>query len=121
MRCDQLTADLPEVAAGRVLLGADERAHVEQCLRCQAEMVQYRRMLKALRAVRTEILEPAPGLLGDVLSAIGSAGEHGAIVSVLRGRRAAYVGGIAAAATAAAAGGVLVLASRSRRRVRLAS
>ena len=121
MQCDDVTSDFGEVAAGRLLLGGAERAHVEQCLRCQAELVQYRRLLRTLRSVRTELLEPAPGLLTDVLAAVGAAGEQGAMVSVLRGRRVAYVGGIAAAATAAAAGGALVFASRSRRRVRLAS
>ena len=37
------------------------RVHVDQCLRCQAELVQYRKLLRALRAMRTEVLEPAPG------------------------------------------------------------
>jgi hypothetical protein len=119
--CAHLAERLPEAAAGNLLLSAIERQHVEQCLRCQAELVQYRKLLRALRTLRTELLEPAPGLLAEVLAAVESAGERRAVSGVLRGRRVAYVGGLAAAATAAAAGGAIVLASRSRRRVRIAS
>ena len=93
---------------------------MEHCLRCQAEVVQYRRVLRALRAMRTDVLAPAPGLLPEVLAALEEAGERRALRSLLNGRRVAYVGGIAAA-TAAGVGGALVLASRSRRRLPLAS
>src|SRR4051794_4511971 len=75
-------------------------AHVEGCLRCQAELVQYRRLLRALHQLRTEVLEPAPGLLTDVLASIEAAGERHAVRSLLHGRRAAYAGGIAAATAA---------------------
>ena len=37
------------------------RRHVERCLRCQAELVQYRKLLRALQRLRTEVLDPAPG------------------------------------------------------------
>lgn len=120
MRCEQVADQLPDAAAGQVLLGGPARAHVESCLRCQAEMVQYRRVLRALRTLRTEILEPAPGQVADVLAAVAAAGEQRAVEGLLRGRRMVYVGGLAAAA-ATAAGGALVLASRSRRRIRIAS
>ena len=120
MRCEQLADRLAEVAAGQVLLDGPARDHVGSCLQCQAEMVQYRRMLRALRALRTEVLEPSPGQVTGVLAALAAAGEQRAVDGLLRGRRVVYVGGLAAAA-ATAAGGALVLASRSRRRVRLAS
>ena len=61
MRCEELSDDLAAAADGSVLLGRTERRHVERCLRCQAEMVQYRKVLRAMRAMRTEVLEPAPG------------------------------------------------------------
>ena len=51
------------------------RAHVEQCLRCQAELVQHRRVLRAMRSLRHEVLEPAPGLLPDLLAALEEAGS----------------------------------------------
>ena len=94
-----------DVAAGSVGSTMPSAAHVEQCLRCQAELVQYRQLLRALRALRTEVLEPAPGLLADVLASLEEAGERRAVRSLLSGRRVAYVGGLAAAAAATAAAG----------------
>jgi hypothetical protein len=119
MRCEQITGSLSDAATGSVLLDGASRAHVETCLRCQAELAQYRKLLRALRALRTEVLAPAPGLLPEILAYLEEAGERSAIRSVLTGRRAAYLGGIAAA-TAAGAAGAIVLASRSRRRMPLA-
>ena len=114
MRCDELTDVLPRAAEGSMLLDRPARQHVERCLKCQAELVQYRRLLRTLRTLRTEVLEPAPGLLSDILASLEEAGERHAIRSLLSGRRVAYLGGIAAA-TGAAAAGAIVLASRSRR------
>ena len=119
MRCEQLTEALSDAAEGTALLDAPARVHVDQCLRCQAELVQYRKLLRALRAMRTEVLEPAPGLLPEVLAGLEEAAERSALRSMLSGRRVAYVGGIAAA-TAAGAAGAIVLATRARRRMPLA-
>ena len=113
MRCEALADDLAGLADGSGALDPRERRHVEQCLRCQADVVQHRRILRAMRAMRTEVLEPSPGLLPEVLALIEHAGERQAIRLVISGRTAAYIGGIAAAATAAGAG-ALVLASRRR-------
>jgi hypothetical protein len=114
MQCDDVTDDLAAAADGTVLLRGGQRAHVEACLRCQAELVQYRKVLRAMRTMRTEVLEPAPGLIADVLANLEAAGERHAIRSMLSGRRAAYLGGLAAA-TAAGAAGAIVFANRSRR------
>ena len=65
-------------------------------------------------SLRNEVLEPAPGLLADVLAALEEAGERRAVRSLLHRHRVAYVGGLAAA-TAAGAAGAIVIASRSRR------
>ena len=92
MRCEELSEDLAAAADGSVLLGRNERRHVERCLRCQAELVQYRKVLRAMRAMRTEVLEPAPGLLADVLANLEAAGERRAIRSMIQGHRAAYLG-----------------------------
>ena len=96
-----------------------------------ARVLQPRRVVPALpgraRAVpqaaarpshqlRTEVLEPAPGLLTGILARLEEAGERGAVRSLLTGRRAAYVGGIAAATAAAGAAGALVLAHRAATR-----
>jgi hypothetical protein len=114
MRCEELADDLAAAADGSVLLGRNERRHVERCLRCQAEVVQYRKLLRAMHAMRTEVLEPAPGLLSDVLANLEAAGERRAIRSILSGHRAAYLGGLAAATAAGAAGAVLY-ANRARK------
>jgi anti-sigma factor RsiW len=114
VRCDQVSPSLSAVADGTAELSADAWAHVEHCLRCQAEVVQHRRVLRAVHSLRNEVLEPAPGLLTDVLAALEEAGERQAVRSLVRRHRLAYVGGLAAA-TAAGAAGAIVIASRSRR------
>ena len=76
--------------------------------------MQYRKLLRAMRTLRTEVIEPAPGLLADILAGIEEAGERHAIRSALSGRRIAYLGGLAAA-TAAGAAGAIVFATRTRR------
>lgn len=115
MRCDQVTDLLAATAGDTALLDPRARVHLEGCLRCQAELAQYRKLLKALRTLRTEVLTPAPGLVSDILVSIEEAGERHAVRSVVRGRKAAYVGGLAVASMAAAGGAAIVLASRSRR------
>ena len=117
MRCDAVADSLPAVADGTTSLDRDERRHVEQCLRCQAELVQYRKLLRAMRAMRTAVLEPAPGLVAEILTGLHEAGERHAVRQLLSGRRVAYIGGLAAA-TAAGAGAAIVLASRQRRQPR---
>jgi len=120
INCDDVASALPQIVDGS---GHADRAvltHVESCLRCQAELVQYRKLLRALHNLRTEVLEPAPGTLSGILANLEAAGERGAIRSLLTGRRAAYLGGIAVATAAAGAAGALVLAHRSRERMRLA-
>ena len=114
MRCEDLTDELSAAADGSVLLGREERGHVESCLRCQAELVQYRRVLRAMRAMRIEVLEPAPGVLSGILANLEEAGERRAIRSLISGHRAAYLGGLAAA-TAAGAAGAIVFANRARK------
>ena len=66
------------------------------------------------RALRTEVLVPAPGLVPEILTYVSEAGERHAVRSMVRGRRAAYLGGLAAA-TAAGAGAAVVLTLRNRR------
>jgi hypothetical protein len=110
--CDQLAASGGDAGA----LDETARSHVGSCLRCQADLVQHRRMLRALRSLREDVLEPTPGLVADVLAHIEEAGERTAIRSLLTGRRVAYIGGLAAATAAAGAAGALVLATRGRGR-----
>ncbi|UDY33900.1 hypothetical protein [Dermatobacter hominis] len=119
MRCDEVAPLLPAMSDGSVVLPSDMRAHVEHCLRCQAELVQYRRVLRTMRSLRSEVLEPAPGVLTDVLAAVEEVGERHAVRSLLRRRRVAYAVGAGAATVAGVVGAVLI-ASRSRRSPSLA-
>ena len=113
--CESVAEALPDIVEGGTAGPAVTR-HVESCLRCQAELVQYRKLLRSLHQLRTEVLEPAPGTLTAILASLEAAGERGAIRSMLHGRRAAYVGGIAVATAAAGAAGAIVLAGRAKRR-----
>jgi len=113
--CDAVAAVLPGVVDGSAKLDRAERRHVEQCLRCQAELAQYRKLLRAMRALRTATDIAPTGLVTDVLAHIEAAGERRAVRATLNGRKVAYIGGLAAAATAAGAGAAIVLVSRGRK------
>ena len=117
VRCEDLAVALAESADG-VLPDARAQRHVDGCLRCQAELAQYRKLLRTLHSLRTELLAPNPGLVSDVLAAIEAAGERQAVRSLVQGRWVAYVGGLAAATAAAGAGAVFVLTTRRNRRLR---
>ena len=112
MRCDEIAELLPGIVDGGQVADRRVQRHVESCLRCQAELVQYRKLLKALHLLRTEVLEPAPGLLTDILAGLEAAGERRALRSLLNGRNAAYAGGTAAALAAAGAAAAILLARR---------
>lgn len=114
MRCEDLADALAGAADDPSVLDRAARRHIEQCLRCQADLVQYRTVLRTLHQLRTQVLEPAPGLLPEILASVEAAGERHAVRSLLTGRRVAYLSGLAAA-TAAGAAGALVIAGRSRR------
>ncbi|HET6663639.1 MAG TPA: hypothetical protein VFG94_05255 [Acidimicrobiales bacterium] len=120
MQCDDIADLLAEVADGSAIADVRARSHVESCLRCQADLVQYRKLLRALHNLRTEVLEPAPGVLPGILANLERAGERHAVRSMLTGRRLAYAGGIAAA-TAAGAAGALLYATRGKRTRAVAS
>ncbi len=120
--CAQVADALPAIVDGLAVADLEVRRHVEACLRCQACLAQYRKLLKVLHQVRTELLEPAPGLVADILVNLEAAGERRAMKFLLTGRRAAYVGGIAGGVVAAASAGAIVLATRARhRKLRIAS
>ena len=117
MQCDEVARLLPEaVERGDAVDGTVQR-HIETCLRCQAEVARYRKMLRGLHLLRTRYLEPAPGLLAQTLAAIEAAGEREARRAILSGRRLAYAGAIGGAAVAAGAAGAVMIVHRARRRV----
>jgi hypothetical protein len=121
MRCEDIADFLAAAADGSAVPDLAARRHVEGCLRCQAELVQYRKLLRALATLRTEVLEPAPGLLTDILATISAAGERQAVRSMMSGRKVAYLGGIAAATAAASAGAVVLVVRNRHRRLQTAS
>jgi len=116
--CEEIADQLAASADLTQLRDRRARKHVDTCLRCQAEVVQYRKLLKALHALREDLVATPHGLVADVFVKLEAAGERQAVRSLINGRRAAYVGGIAVATAAAGAGAVLLA---SRRRLRTAA
>jgi len=104
---------LPETVEGTPVDLAMQ-THIESCLRCQAELARYRRMLRALQQLRTRFLEPSPSLLAQTLAALEEAGERHAVRSLLSGRRLAYAGAIGGAALATAGTAAALILARRR-------
>ena len=122
MLCESVSIELAGAADGEAELAPDARRHVDECLRCQAELVQYRKLLRALTAMRDHTLFVDDGLLDEILVTLRPAAPVQRIHRIgHRGRRAAYLAGAAAAATAAGAAGALVIAGRLSARSGLAS
>ena len=119
MRCEDVARMLPETVEGTPVDLAMQ-THIESCLRCQAELARYRRMLRALQQLRTRFLEPSPSLLAQTLAALEEAGERHAVRSLLSGRRLAYAGAICGAALATAGTAAALILARSRRRTAVA-
>jgi hypothetical protein len=106
--CDDAAGEIPSLASDDGVVLAAVRDHVAVCLRCQAEVSRYRRMVRDLRTLQGERLLPPAEAVAHTLSAMGA--EH-------PGRRPVVVGGVVATAGAAAAGVAGMLVWRSRRRV----
>lgn len=113
--CDRVAAVLPGIAAGeepvaaQLPSGVAPADHVAQCLRCQAELSAYRRLLDQLKALRGDEVAPPEGALTELLRAVA---EQRPVSTWAV--KAAYVGGITVATAAAGAAGVLVWMSRRR-------
>jgi anti-sigma factor RsiW len=118
VRCDDVALLMPEAVDGDTPVALPVQRHVESCLRCQAELARYRRMLRGLHILRQQYLEPAPGVLSQTLAVIGEASERRAIQSLLSGRRIAYMGAVGGALAAAGATTAAVLVARARARTR---
>lgn len=107
---DRVSALLSELADGTADLDPDLARRLGEDLRFQAELVQYRKLLRAMKVLRVEVYEPDDSLVAEVLAGLDDADRAG-LLSVITGRRAAYLGGIAAA-TAAGVGTAFVLVRR---------
>jgi anti-sigma factor RsiW len=115
VKCDEVAEQLPALLDAGGTPSLEVRQHIEGCLRCQADLVRYRRMLRELREMRTRFLEPSPDALSQTLAALWEAGERRAIRSMVTGRRLAYAGAVGGIVTTAAVAGVLITL-RSKRR-----
>jgi hypothetical protein len=116
MRCDDVARLLPEAVEQGRAVDLTVQQHIETCLRCQAELARYRKLLRGLQLLRTRFLEPAPGLLAQTLAALEEAGEREARRAILNGRRLAYAGALGGAAVAAGTAATVMIVARSRRR-----
>lgn len=113
--CDAVADELAAVD-DRHVLAPSASAHVEGCLRCQAEVANYRRMRRALRSLADHPVAASPRLEDDILEVLDSAMDPFDESSSSRVPvAAATIGGLAAAA------GVIAFAARHRRVLRLAS
>jgi hypothetical protein len=115
-QCEEIAILLPQVVDSAEPVALPVQRHVESCLRCQAELARYRRMLRGLQLLRTQYFEPTPGLLASTLATITAAGERRAVTSVLTKKRLAYAGAVAGAVAAAGTTTVAVIVARAKRR-----
>ncbi len=70
--CETVRSQLPLIVDGSWQPTPAMAAHLAGCLSCQAEQASYRRLLRALRSLRTGGLEPVPGSLARALDALRS-------------------------------------------------
>lgn len=115
-QCDEIAVLLPQVVDSAEPVALPVQRHVESCLRCQAELARYRRMLRGLQLLRTQYFEPTPGLLAGTLATITAAGERRAVTSVLTKKRLAYAGAVAGAVAAAGTTTLALVVARAKRR-----
>ena len=94
MRCDEVAVLLPGPRRRGRRVEPRGRVHVQQCLRCQTDLVRYRKLVRNLELLRTRYIEPNPGLLGDTLALLSDVTERNAMRTIVTGRRLAYVGAI---------------------------
>jgi anti-sigma factor RsiW len=107
--CDAVSVELPLIVDGSRRPTSAMAEHLRTCLRCQAELAGYRRLLRALRSLREDpVALPTPELVGETLRVIE---EH------LSGKRRRSPWAIAGAlALAGAAIGMAALGTRYPRK-----
>ncbi len=94
------------------LLPVAARRHVNECLRCQAELSGYRRLSRGLRELACVPVGIDPAVHGQILAGLDRIDHH--TNRRLAKATAATLGGLAAVA------GAIVVASRQVRATRLA-
>jgi len=113
MQCEDFTLVLAEAAPypDRDLPLAASH-HIEGCLRCQAELAQYRKLLRSLTALRSVEIEPDPTLLDEILEALRP--PAAVLKFKRRDRRKAILKGVGAAAATGAAGAIVAVSKLNR-------
>jgi hypothetical protein len=109
-QCREAVDAVAQIAAGEGDIEPKAAHHVSVCLRCQAEVAAYRRILRTMRAMRHDLVDPPPGSLAELLRSLSEGGAPGDGSGTSWAVMAACVGGL----TAAGAAGVLVWFSRRR-------
>ena len=97
--CREAEAVIVMVAAGEPDVEPRAGEHVATCLRCQAEVAAYRRVMAMMHAMRADVLGLPDGGVAEAMQAMREAPPGSGW-----GVRAAYVGGL----TAAGAAGLLM-------------
>jgi hypothetical protein len=113
--CSEVAYELPRILDDGFPAAAPLVSHVQACLACQAELARYRRLIRLLRQLAATEVEPPPGVITDILCAVGSVAQRRMIRSLLTGRRLAYAGAVGAAGGAAV--GLVALARAHGRHV----
>jgi hypothetical protein len=70
--CADVALALPAYVAGETPLDDRLADHAAHCLRCQAEIVRYRRMLRTLHALRNDAPGPPSTVLADIIGTLRS-------------------------------------------------
>ena len=70
--CAEVASELPRILDDGVPAEARLVSHVETCLRCQAELARYRRMVRLAAPAGGCRGGAAPGVVADILSVVGS-------------------------------------------------
>jgi predicted anti-sigma-YlaC factor YlaD len=112
VRCEAVAARLPALLDDEEALAPAQARHLGGCLHCQAELARYRRLRRMLGAMAGERAPVPPGAPSELLAALDAGHEPAGPARASGGRRAAYLGTIAAATAAAGVGGAWVLARR---------
>jgi anti-sigma factor RsiW len=114
MRYEDVAHLLPGLVDGSEIVDERTRAFIATDLRCQAELARYSRILRGLRELREQYLEPHPGLLAQTLLALEEASERSLLRVIAERKRLAGVVGTAVV-TAGAATAAAVIIARNRR------
>lgn len=107
--CERFQAVLADLVDREAPFPEGVRAHLATCLRCQAELARYRRLLRLLGQIRAMRPTPPEGVVAEVLSALASEAERHALRSFVRGRRVSAA--LAAAVALSVALGLAALAA----------